>query len=123
MHKGQTIMEGTPPSWWHKKIEKHVLEVRDAEPGRDIQADRIPHGVRADHALGTTRYYGDDIDALRELAGSSLKAGGYLIPPDNLKTCSSKPPGDNSMTDNSRLLPPKHKAQRKNIEYRTLNVQ
>ena len=85
MHKGQNIMEGTPHELLDKNIEKHVLEVRDTEPGREIQADRIPHSVRADHALDTARYYCDDMDVLRELAGSGLKAGGYLIRQTNLE--------------------------------------
>ena len=85
MHKGQNIMEGTPSELLDKNIERYVLEVRNAEPGREIQADRIPHGVRADHALDTVRYYGDDMDALKELAGAGLKAGGYLIRQTNLE--------------------------------------
>ena len=85
MHKGQNIMEGTPHELVDQSIERHVLEIRDTEPGREIQADRIPSGVRADHALDTVRYYCDDIDVLRELAGSGLKAGGYLIRQTNLE--------------------------------------
>jgi lipooligosaccharide transport system ATP-binding protein len=85
MHKGQNIMEGTPHELVDKNIEKHVLEVRGTEPGREIQADRISPSVRADHALDTVRYYCDDIDVLKELAGSGLKAGGYLIRQTNLE--------------------------------------
>jgi len=85
MHKGQNIMEGTPHELVDENIEKHVLEVRDTEPGREIQPERIPRAVRADHTLDTVRYYCDDIDALRELTGSGLKAGGYLIRQTNLE--------------------------------------
>ena len=85
MHKGQNIMEGTPHELVDKNIEKHVLEVRDSEPGREIRAGSIPRGVRADHALDTVRYYGDDMDVLKELAGAGLKAGGYLIRQTNLE--------------------------------------
>jgi lipooligosaccharide transport system ATP-binding protein len=85
MHKGQNIMEGTPHELLDENIEKHVLEVRDTEPGREIQPDRIPRSVRADHTLDTVRYYCNDIDVLRELTGSGLKAGSFLIRQTNLE--------------------------------------
>jgi lipooligosaccharide transport system ATP-binding protein len=79
MHKGRNIMEGTPHELLEQNMEKHVLEVRDTEPGREIQAEKIPVSVRADHSLDIARYYCDDIELLRELARSGLKTGGYLI--------------------------------------------
>ncbi|UCC99089.1 MAG: ABC transporter ATP-binding protein [Phycisphaerales bacterium] len=79
MHKGQNIMEGTPHELLEQNMEKHVLEVRDVERGREIQPEKIPHAIRADRSLDSARYYCDDIELLRELAGSGLKAGGYLI--------------------------------------------
>ncbi len=85
MHKGQNIMEGTPHGLLDENIEKHVLEVRDTEPGREIPPERIPRSVRADHTLDTVRYYCNDIDVLRELTGSGLKAGSYLIRQTNLE--------------------------------------
>ncbi|MHC4508919.1 MAG: ABC transporter ATP-binding protein [Planctomycetota bacterium] len=78
MHKGRNIMEGTPHELLEANMEKHVLEVRDTERGREIQPEKTPRAVRVDRSLDSARYYCDDIELLRELAGSGLKAG-YLI--------------------------------------------
>jgi lipooligosaccharide transport system ATP-binding protein len=85
MHKGRNIMEGRPGDLLEENMEKHVLEVRDAEPGRGISRDLIPDGVRADDTLDVVRYYCDQIDVLKELAASALKAGNYLIRQTNLE--------------------------------------
>jgi lipooligosaccharide transport system ATP-binding protein len=85
MHKGRNIMEGRPHELLEQNMEKYVLEVRDAEPGRKIRAEMIPDGVRMDDALEIVRYYCDRIDVLKELAASALKAGNYLIRQTNLE--------------------------------------
>lgn len=85
MHKGRNIMEGRPHELLEQNMEKYVLEVRDAELGRKIRAEMIPDGVRMDDALEIVRYYCNQIDALKEMAGSTLKAGNYLIRQTNLE--------------------------------------
>ena len=85
MHKGRNIMEGRPHDLLEQNMEKYVLEVRDAEPGPKIRAEMIPAGVRMDDALEIVRYYCDQIDVLKELAASALKAGNYLIRQTNLE--------------------------------------
>ena len=85
MHKGENIMEGRPADLLEENMEKHVLEVRDAEAGRGIDRDLIPDGVRVDDTLDVARYYCDRIDVLKELAASALKAGNYLIRETNLE--------------------------------------
>jgi len=85
MHKGRNIMEGWPHDLLEQNMEKYVLEVRDAEPGPKIRAEMIPAGVRMDDALEIVRYYCDQIDVLKALAASALKAGNYLIRQTNLE--------------------------------------
>ncbi len=85
MHKGRNIMEGRPHDLLEQNMEKYVLEVRDAEPGTKIRAEMIPAGVRMDDALEIVRYYCDQIDVLKALAASALKAGNYLIRQTNLE--------------------------------------
>jgi len=85
MHKGRNIMEGRPHDLLEENMEKYVLEVRDAEPGPKIRAEMIPAGVRMDDALEIVRYYCDQIDVLKEMAASALKAGNYLIRQTNLE--------------------------------------
>ncbi len=85
MHKGRNIMEGRPHDLLEQNMEKYVLEVRDAESGPKVRAEKIPGGVRLDDTLEIARYYCDEVGVLKELAASALKAGNYLIRQTNLE--------------------------------------
>jgi lipooligosaccharide transport system ATP-binding protein len=85
MHKGRKIMEGRPNDLLKENMEEYVLEVRDAESAEQIGRETLPDNVRVDPAPELTRYYCDDIDALKDLAASYLKAGNYLIRQTNLE--------------------------------------
>lgn len=85
MHKGQNIMEGRPKELMKEKIEKYVLEVFDTETLGQVQDGKIKDIIRVDHTPGVIRYHSDDIDVLKNLATSSLKAGNYHIRQTNLE--------------------------------------
>ena len=85
MHKGQNIMEGRPKELMKEKIEKYVLEVFDTEAIGQVQDGKIKDIIRVDHTPGVIRYHSDDIDVLKNLATSSLKAGNYHIRQTNLE--------------------------------------
>ena len=85
MHKGQNIMEGRPKELMKENIEKYVLEVFDTETNHQIQDDMVRDIIRIDHTPGVTRYHSDDIDELKHLATSCLKAGNYHIRQTNLE--------------------------------------
>ncbi|KPL21984.1 MAG: ABC transporter [Phycisphaerae bacterium SM1_79] len=85
MHKGQKVMEGTPEDLLEENIEKYVLEVLDADPVRQVHQDTPLNRVRVDHTADVTRYYANDMDVLKQLAASFLKAGNYLIRQTNLE--------------------------------------
>ncbi|MDT8299932.1 MAG: ABC transporter ATP-binding protein [Sedimentisphaerales bacterium] len=83
MHKGQNIMEGRPKELMRENIEKYVLEVFDTEA--IDQDSMLENRIRVDHTPGVIRYHCDDIDVLKNLATSSLKAGNYHIRQTNLE--------------------------------------
>jgi lipooligosaccharide transport system ATP-binding protein len=85
MHKGRKIMEGKPVELLEQNIEKHVIEVLDAELAGQAGDRQLSDRIRVDHALNVVRYYSDDIDSLNELAASQLQAGSYLIRQTNLE--------------------------------------
>jgi lipooligosaccharide transport system ATP-binding protein len=85
MHKGRKIMEGRPENLLKENMEPYVLEVRDAETAGQIHPDMLSKNARADHAPDVMRYYSVDIDLLKDLAASHLKAGNYLIRQTNLE--------------------------------------
>ena len=85
MHKGEKIMEGRPENLLKENMEPYVLEVRDAESGAPIAPEKLSNRIRADHAANVMRYYSDEIDLLKDLAATNLKAGNYLIRQTNLE--------------------------------------
>jgi len=85
MHKGQKILEGRPKKLLKENMEPYVLEVREAESAGQIHPEKLSSHVRADHAPDVMRYYSDEIDLLKDLAASHLKAGNYLIRQTNLE--------------------------------------
>jgi len=85
MHKGQNIMEGRPKELMKENIEKYVLEVFDTETIHQVQDDMLQNIIRVDHTPGVIRYHCDDIDVLKNLATSRLKAGNYHIRQTNLE--------------------------------------
>jgi lipooligosaccharide transport system ATP-binding protein len=85
MHKGGKIMEGKPAELMQENIEQYVIEVLDAELAGHICDEKLSDRVRVDQALNVVRYYSDDMDALKSLAASELKAGNYLIRQTNLE--------------------------------------
>jgi lipooligosaccharide transport system ATP-binding protein len=85
MHKGQNIMEGRPKELMKEHIEKYVLEVFEAEASGQVQDGMLQNMIRVDDTPGVMRYHCDDIDVLKNLATSSLKAGNYHIRQTNLE--------------------------------------
>ena len=85
MHKGRKIMEGRPENLLKENMEPYVLEVRDAENAGQIHPEKLSGRIRADHAPDVMRYYCSEIDLLKEVAASHLKAGNYLIRQTNLE--------------------------------------
>lgn len=85
MHKGRKIMEGAPKDLLAESIERHVLEVLDADSTRQIPDNALLGRVRTDNTPNVIRYYSDDMDALKNLADSHLKGGNYLIRQTNLE--------------------------------------
>ena len=78
-------MEGKPEDLLDKGIEKHVIEVLDADSMNQITDNALLSRVRIDKAPDVLRYYSDDRDALKNLADSYLKGGNYLIRQTNLE--------------------------------------
>jgi lipooligosaccharide transport system ATP-binding protein len=85
MHKGQNIMEGRPENLLKENMEPYVLEVRDAEITVQIAPEKLSKHIRADRGPDVTRYYSNQIELLKDLAASHLKAGNYLIRQTNLE--------------------------------------
>ena len=85
MHKGQKIMEGKPAELMDENIERHVIEVLDAERAGQIGTEQLSDEIRVDRALNVVRYYSNNMEALKKLAASELKAGNYLIRQTNLE--------------------------------------
>jgi len=85
MHKGRKIMEGRPSHLLEENMEKYVLEVRDIESARQIDRQPLSRRIRVDPAPELMRYYCDDIEVLKDVAASHLKAGNYLIRQTNLE--------------------------------------
>jgi lipooligosaccharide transport system ATP-binding protein len=85
MHKGQKIMEGSPKLLLKENIEKYVLEVFDVEYMHQVDDNMVRDNIRVDHTPGVTRYHSNDIEELKNLATSSLKAANYHIRQTNLE--------------------------------------
>jgi lipooligosaccharide transport system ATP-binding protein len=85
MHKGQNIMSGSPKRLLEENMEQYVLEVFDAEYERPVEDEAALGNIRVDHTPGVTRYHCNDIEELKSLASSNLKAGNYVIRQTNLE--------------------------------------
>ena len=81
--QARCIPSSNPPI--PENIEKYVIEVLDAELAGQIGDEQLSSEIRVDHALNVLRYYSNDMDALKSLAVSELKAGNYLIRQTNLE--------------------------------------
>ncbi len=84
MDKGHKVLEDTPVVLLEKNIERYVLEISDAQTQQRIDKARVPQSVREDHSQGVRRFYSNDIDRLRELAGS-LGSNHYYLRQANLE--------------------------------------
>ncbi len=85
MHKGQKIMGGRPKQLLKENVEKYILEVFDVDDAHKVNNDMLQNTIRVDHTHGVIRYHSNDIDELKELATSYIKAGNYLIRQTNLE--------------------------------------
>jgi lipooligosaccharide transport system ATP-binding protein len=85
MHKGENIMEGRPENLLKENMEPYVLEIRDVEAAGEIDPVKLSNQVRADRGPDVMRYYSNQIDLLKNLAATHLKAGNYLIRQTNLE--------------------------------------
>jgi lipooligosaccharide transport system ATP-binding protein len=85
MHKGRNIMEGRPKNLLKENMEQYVLEVRDTETTAQIEPEKLSNRIRTDRGPDVTRYYSNQIDLLKDMASSHLKASNYLIRQTNLE--------------------------------------
>jgi lipooligosaccharide transport system ATP-binding protein len=65
MDKGRKVMEDTPQRLLAQNIERYVLEIPQEQATTAVDARRLPESIRADHALGISRFYCDDLDVLK----------------------------------------------------------
>ena len=84
MHKGRKIMQGKPGDLLARNIEKYVLELLDYEPKENILAQKLSDRIRIDRSQQMTRFYSDDIEDLRQMAGS-METGYYHLRQANLE--------------------------------------
>jgi len=82
MHKGQKIMQGRPRQMLSDNVEKYVLELLDADCGKDITA--ADSEVRIDRSEDMTRLYSNRQESLRAIAGS-IETGSYHLRQANLE--------------------------------------
>ena len=84
MDAGRKVVEDAPLTLLEKNIERYVLEISDARVQQEIDATRLPQSVRTDHSQGVSRFYSNDIDRLRALAGT-LGGSHYYLRQANLE--------------------------------------
>lgn len=84
MHKGQKIMQGNPDELLAKNIEKYVLELLGPQPDESLVNSKLSRGIRIDKSKETTRFYSDDIENLKEMAGL-METGYYHLRQANLE--------------------------------------
>jgi len=83
MHKGEKIMDGRPQRLLEENIERHVLEVFQGDLDRQVRA-RLSDSIRMDRSSDVTRYYSNDLDALKTF-GASIEDGNFLLRQSNLE--------------------------------------
>ena len=84
MHKGRNVMEGTPQGLLKQNIEQHVLELlQDASLDSIANADVLER-VRMDKAMDQTRFYAENMEDLKSLAGL-LETSQYHLRQANLE--------------------------------------
>lgn len=85
MHKGCKIMEGRPSDLLEKNIEEYVLEILDTELIKPECHDISKANIRIEDNPGVMRYYSNDMNVLKDFAGTCLETGNYLIRQTNLE--------------------------------------
>ena len=85
MHKGKKIMEGRPADLLEQNIEEYVLEILDTELIKPECHDISRNNIRIEDTPGVMRYYSNDMDVLKDFAGTALETGNYLIRQTNLE--------------------------------------
>jgi lipooligosaccharide transport system ATP-binding protein len=84
MHKGRNVMEGTPQDLLKQNIEPNVLELlQDASLDSIANADVLER-VRIDKAMDQTRFYAENMEDLKTLAGL-LETSQYHLRQANLE--------------------------------------
>ena len=84
MHKGRNVMEGTPQELLKRNIEPNVLELlQDASLDNIASADVLER-VRMDKAMDQTRFYAENMEDLKSLAGL-LETSQYHLRQANLE--------------------------------------
>ena len=84
MHKGQKKMQGNPDDLLAQNIEKYVLELLGDQPDESLINSKLSHGIRIDKSMEITRFYSDDIENLKEMAGF-METGNYHLRQANLE--------------------------------------
>lgn len=84
MDKGRKVMEDHPQRLLEQNIERYVLEVPQEQAATVIDSRELPEAVRADCALGITRFYCDDLDCLKTIC-QTLDGHAYYLRQANLE--------------------------------------
>jgi lipooligosaccharide transport system ATP-binding protein len=84
MDEGRKVMEDHPGRLLAENIEKYVLEVPDAQAVQAVAEEILGTGVRIDCSQGMSRFYGDEIDHLKEVA-DRLDGHPYYLRQANLE--------------------------------------
>ncbi len=84
MDKGRKVMEDTPQRLLAQNIERYVLEIPQEQATSAVDARRLPESIRADHALGISRFYCDDLDVLKTVT-EMLDGHPYYLRQANLE--------------------------------------
>lgn len=84
MDEGRKVMEDHPSRLLAENIEKYVLEVPDAQAVQAVAGDDLGPAVRVDCSQGMSRFYGDEIDPLKEVA-DRLDGHPYYLRQANLE--------------------------------------
>jgi lipooligosaccharide transport system ATP-binding protein len=84
MDKGRKVMEDRPQRLLAQNIERYVLEIPQEQATSAVDARKLPESIRADHALGISRFYCDDLDVLKTVT-EMLDGHPYYLRQANLE--------------------------------------